>query len=97
MLPPSSDPEAFFQPSARRLTNLTKRKLLKLALKLASDRNRIDFSYFLNGLGVKFKGLASRLRFCIGSLFIKPILEPISTLFSFRGVPLHEIEHFTKD
>lgn len=52
---------------------------------------------FLNGLGVKFKGLASRLRFCIGSLFIKPILEPISTLFSFRGVPLHEIEHFTKD
>jgi len=37
MLPSSSDPESFFQPSARRLS---KRKLLKLA----SDRNRIDFS-----------------------------------------------------
>lgn len=29
MLPPSSDPESFFQPSARRLTNLKIRKLLK--------------------------------------------------------------------
>lgn len=47
---------------------------------------------------MKFKGLAWRLRFHhIGCLFIKPILEPISTLFSFRGVPLHDIEDFTKD
>lgn len=93
MLPPSSDPESFFQPSARRLTNLKIRKLLKIWPK--SDL--LFAPNLLNGLGVKFKGLAFWLRFRIGCLFIKPILEPISTLFSFRGVPLHEIEHFTKD